>query len=139
MIRSGCRTTDDGCIATFNTAAGDITVRFDTFGDYYTFIDCLEKDHAKAILIGENSMKAKLRALIGEDRMTETILSENMVNRANQDGLPEDHEIRLRAKEFDDAAIGFYGSPQTVNVKKFLGIYARTRRVWCEYSGDSLV
>lgn len=48
-------------------------------------------------------------------------------------------ELRTKAQEFDDAATGFYGSPQTVSAKSFLGAFARARILWCECSGEPLV
>lgn len=44
-----------------------------------------------------------------------------------------------QADKFDEASAGFFGSPQTVSVEKFLGVYARTRKMFCAYTGDPLV
>jgi len=66
-------------------------------------------------------------------------LGEKMIARADADGLPADHEMRIKGKAFSEAATGFYGHPQTVSVKQFMGCWARARRLWSEYSGEPLV
>lgn len=71
--------------------------------------------------------------------MTQTDLSRRMTERADADGLPADHELRTKAQAFDEATHGFYGEPQTVPVKQFMGCYARARLAWCHYSGESLL
>lgn len=43
------------------------------------------------------------------------------------------------ANKLDEATTGFYGSPQTISVKSFMGAWARARRAWCEYSGEPLI
>jgi hypothetical protein len=43
------------------------------------------------------------------------------------------------AEAFEAATIGFYGEPQTIDVKKFMGCWARARKMWCEATGESLV
>lgn len=43
------------------------------------------------------------------------------------------------AEAFDNAAAGFFADPQTVPVGKFVGCFARARRMWCEVTGESLV
>lgn len=71
--------------------------------------------------------------------MTNTDLAEKMLARADADGLPPDHQLRLRAVAFDDAVRGFYGEPQTYDVRRFLGCWARARRAWCDYTGEPLI
>lgn len=44
-----------------------------------------------------------------------------------------------KADAFDAATAGFYGEPQTVSVQKFMGAFARARRMWCEATGEDLV
>lgn len=68
-----------------------------------------------------------------------TALGDKMIARADEDGLPADHDMRVKAKAFDDAAAGFYATPQTVEIRPFMGHYARARRAWCDYSGEPLV
>lgn len=68
-----------------------------------------------------------------------TELAQRMIARAHKDGLPKDHEMNVLAVKFEDAASGFYGSPQTVDVKTFMGHWARARRAWSNYTGESLV
>ena len=48
-------------------------------------------------------------------------------------------ELIEKADAFDEASAGFYGEPQTVSTKKFLGCWARARRLWSECSGESLI
>ena len=71
--------------------------------------------------------------------MRQTELSEKMITRADQDSLPGGHEMRTEAFEFDKASEGYFATPQTVSVPQFLGRWARARRIWCEYTGDSLI
>ena len=68
-----------------------------------------------------------------------TALAEQMLARAEQDGLAEDHPLRVLGKAFSKACSGFYADPQTVTVKQFMGHWARARRAWCEYTGESLI
>ena len=71
--------------------------------------------------------------------MADTDLAVAMLARADADGLPDDHDMRITAKAFDDAAKGFYGEPQLCDVEKFMGCWARARRCWCDYTGEALV
>jgi hypothetical protein len=48
-------------------------------------------------------------------------------------------EIYAKADEFEHKAVGFYSDPQTVDVKSFLGAFARARKLWCELTGEPLV
>ena len=68
-----------------------------------------------------------------------TTLGKTMIARANDDELADDHPLRMLGKAFDTAAEGFYNSPQTVDVKTFMGHWARARRAWSDYSGEPLV
>lgn len=67
-----------------------------------------------------------------------TDLSEKMHALADK-GHARADELRTKADAFDAATKGFYSDPQTVDVKKFMGAYARARRVWCEITGEPLV
>jgi len=71
--------------------------------------------------------------------MTDTDLAIAMLAKADADGLPDDHDMRTRAAAFDEAAKGFYGEPQTCDMKRFMGCWARARRTWCDYTGEPLV
>lgn len=51
--------------------------------------------------------------------------------------LPEDWFTAADA--FDRAAAGYFANPQTVTVGKFVGCFARARRMWCEATGERLV
>ena len=44
-----------------------------------------------------------------------------------------------KADAFDAAAAGFYSGSQTVSVQKFMGAFARARRMWCDVTGEDLV
>ena len=48
-------------------------------------------------------------------------------------------ELREKADAFDRVAKGFYGEPQTVDVRSFMGAWARARRCWSECSGEPLI
>jgi hypothetical protein len=54
-----------------------------------------------------------------------------------RDDLP-DNWIET-ADAFDAATEGFYASPQTVSVQKFMGCFARARKMWCRATGEPLV
>ena len=71
--------------------------------------------------------------------MTETNLSARMrsLHDAGTHELP-DNWMEL-ADKFDAATSGFYGSPQTVGVKQFMGHFARARKAWCAVTGEPLV
>lgn len=69
----------------------------------------------------------------------DTTLAKRMVARADKDALSEDHPMRENAAKFDAAAKGFYSEQPTCDVKTFMGAYARARRSWCDYTGESLV
>lgn len=65
--------------------------------------------------------------------MTEKSLYDKMLERADKDGLPKDHELRTKAVAFKEAiesdGLG----------KKIFGPWARARRAWCEYTGEPLL
>lgn len=68
-----------------------------------------------------------------------TELAEKMIARADTDHIPADHEMRTKASAFDQAAKGYYNSPQTVDVKAFVGCWERARKAWCAYTGEPLI
>lgn len=68
-----------------------------------------------------------------------TELSKKMIIRADLDGLPQGHVLRESARTFDAAASDYYAEPPDCDVKKFIGAWARARRVWSEYSGEALI
>ncbi len=69
----------------------------------------------------------------------DTELGKRMIERADKDGLPPDHEIRTTAIAFEEGTKGFFAAEQTINVKQFMGRYARAKLAWNKYSGDPLV
>jgi|WetSurMetagenome_2_1015567.scaffolds.fasta_scaffold72825_2 hypothetical protein len=71
--------------------------------------------------------------------MDQAELAEKMLARADKDNLPEDHELRVKGKAFAEACKGYLGSPQTINVAQFMGAWARARKCWCAYTGESLL
>lgn len=60
-------------------------------------------------------------------------LVDKMMARADADGLPPDHEIRLSAQKLDEALTADF------NVARVVGSWARARKIWCEYTGEPLV
>ena len=69
--------------------------------------------------------------------MVETSLANRMRALAEKrDDLPEG--FLAAADKFDAATAGFYASPPTVGVAKFVGSFARARRLWCEATGEEL-
>lgn len=68
-----------------------------------------------------------------------TELGRKITARADADGLPVDHDLRAKGAAFDQAAAGFYGEPQTCDVKAFFGHWARARRAWSDYTGEPLI
>lgn len=69
----------------------------------------------------------------------DTNLAQRMIDRANKDGLSHDHELRVKAIDFEEAAQGFFAEEQTVSIKKFMACFARAKMAWCDYSGDTLI
>lgn len=49
---------------------------------------------------------------------------------------PRHDELIQRADEFEAAVAGFYATPQTVDAKRFLGCWARARRIYCDITGE---
>lgn len=68
----------------------------------------------------------------------ETGLYDKMIARADADKLPSDHELRVKALAFNNAAKSYY-IDASCDVKTFMGHWARARRVWCDYSGEPLI
>jgi hypothetical protein len=64
----------------------------------------------------------------------QTDLSRRVRERADADKLAADHSLRTLADQFDAAV-----AAQPPDVKRWLGCWARLRRAWCEYSGESLL
>jgi len=52
---------------------------------------------------------------------------------------PTNFELRRLAGEFERNTLGFFGTPQTCDVKTFMGSWARARKFWCELTGEPLV
>ena len=73
---------------------------------------------------------------INADRRTD--LSKRVLALAEK-GHTRAIELREKADAFDKATAGFYAEPQTITVQKFMGSYARARRLWRDVTGESLV
>jgi hypothetical protein len=71
--------------------------------------------------------------------MEQSELAKSMIERANKDNLPEDHELRIKGIAFTEACHGYFSTPQTVNIAKFMGSWARARKCWCNYTGEPLL
>lgn len=52
---------------------------------------------------------------------------------------PRAAELNEKADAFEEATRGFYADPPTVDVKRFLGCWARARRLWCDCTGEALI
>lgn len=63
----------------------------------------------------------------------------NKMRRLADEGHERAEELRAKATEFDEKTAGYYGDPQTVSVKSFMGAFARARRLWCDCTGEPLV
>lgn len=68
-----------------------------------------------------------------------TDLATRMRSRAEVDSLAADHPLRVLADKYDRAAEGFFSPEGTVKVEIFMGSWARARRAWCDYTGESLI
>jgi uncharacterized iron-regulated protein len=68
-----------------------------------------------------------------------TDLSKKMLAIADAQKLPAHHEMRVRAKAFDEATSGFYATPQTVKVGTMMAAWARARTTYCKFTGEDLV
>jgi hypothetical protein len=62
----------------------------------------------------------------------QSALSRRVRERADADSLPADHQLRVLADKFDAAC-------HAGDAKPLVGAWARLRRAWCEYSGESLL
>lgn len=71
--------------------------------------------------------------------MTNTDLANKMLKLAEIDKLPDSHPIRVRAIELDEATTGFCSDPQTCDVRRFMGCWARARRAWSDYTGEPII
>lgn len=67
----------------------------------------------------------------------ETPLAKQMIERADRDGLPEDHAMRRTVQVFDEISVKYAMGKSTP--KGLLGAWARARRCWCNYTREPLV
>jgi DNA phosphorothioation-dependent restriction protein DptG len=70
-----------------------------------------------------------------------TKLSDRVVARCNADKLPDNHMLRIRAAQFNEAcSLADRDKEDTKeSAKKILGSWARLRKAWQEYSGESWI
>jgi len=54
-------------------------------------------------------------------------------------GRSDQQDFELMAVEFESAANGYFGEPQTCDVKRFVGTWARARKKLCSITGEALV
>jgi hypothetical protein len=66
-------------------------------------------------------------------------LANKMLALADDENLPPDAALRVHAVALNNAAEGFYATPQTCRAETLLGCWARARRAWCDYTGDALI
>lgn len=71
--------------------------------------------------------------------MAQNELVRKMFALADKDALPENHPMRMRAKDFLEADEKYFSDPPLINPPQFLGAWARARKCWCEYTGEPLV
>lgn len=69
--------------------------------------------------------------------MSDTPLATAMLARADQDGLPESHPLRVAAIAFEEAAHAY--AQGTLAVPSFLGTWARAEKAWATYTGEPLM
>ncbi|MBF4433212.1 hypothetical protein ERJ77_01615 [Vibrio anguillarum] len=69
----------------------------------------------------------------------DTELADKMMQVAKRDCLPDDHDLVVKAKDFEQAALGYVSEPQTCSVRKFLGCWARAKKAYSQYTGADLL
>lgn len=47
--------------------------------------------------------------------------------------------LLAHADLFEVAVEAFYSDPPTITVQKYLGVWAKARKVWCRASGEPLI
>jgi len=67
-----------------------------------------------------------------------TILADKMIKLA-EEGHPRSQELREKASAFEEAAKGFYASPQTATVEHFMDCWARARTLYAACSNKHIM
>lgn len=69
-----------------------------------------------------------------------TVLVNLMRKKADNPGTLPARAAKLRehADLLDAAIKGFFATPQTVTVQRFVGTWARARKVWEEFMGETI-
>lgn len=70
--------------------------------------------------------------------MMETELARRMIEWADQHGLPSEHEMRLKARHFEEASKGYFATVQTVKPPQLLKAWLAARRVWSAHTGEPI-
>ncbi len=68
-----------------------------------------------------------------------TDLAYAMRSRADAEQLPQDHDLRLAAEDFDRATAGFFAEKQQATIGTFMGAWSRARLAWCRHTGEPLI
>ncbi len=71
--------------------------------------------------------------------MKTTTLSDAMIAKADECGLPDQHNLRVLARQFNEATAGCYSDPPTHTPKQLIGAWARARKAWCDFTGEPLI
>ena len=71
--------------------------------------------------------------------METTPLSDAMIAKADELNLPHHHNLRVLARQFNDATNGALEDPPTHTPKQLLGAWARARKEWCDFTGEPLI
>ena len=66
-------------------------------------------------------------------------LQQRMLERADADGLPASHPLRVLSQSLEEATIGYFSEPPTHTVAQFVGSWARAHTAWCQYTGETWV
>ncbi|MBF4302218.1 hypothetical protein EAY56_26365 [Vibrio anguillarum] len=69
----------------------------------------------------------------------DTDLADKMMQVAKRDRLPDDHDLVVKEKEFEQATIGYVSEPQTCSVRKLLGCWARAKKAYSQYTGTPIL
>lgn len=68
---------------------------------------------------------------------TDTGLGKKMVAFADARGYPQDHELRVRARDFEEATAMFFVAPPRCSVAHFMRCWTRARRSYIDHTGKS--
>lgn len=71
----------------------------------------------------------------------DTELAKKMIAIADRDNLPEDHELRVKALEFEEIYRKFFhfNEPDETTTKQFLGTWTKARKAFAKYTGTDIL